>query len=55
MPTIFLLLQRVHEKVNDSAMKLNYSEPKIFTEGVEINSWSKHSAKDKKDAFSKKY
>ena len=55
MPSFFLLLQRVHEKVHDSAMKLNYSEPKIFTGGVDISAWSKLSAKDKREALSKKW
>jgi integrase len=55
MSSFFSLLQRVHEKVHDSAMKLNYSEPKIFTGGVDVNAWSKLSAKDKKDALSKKW
>lgn len=36
-------------------MKLNYSEPKIFTGGVDINSWSKLSASAKKDALSKSW
>jgi integrase len=36
-------------------MELNYSEPKIFTGGVDINTWSKLSAKDKKSALSKKW
>ena len=48
MSSFFLLLQRVHDKVHDSAMKLNYSEPKIYTGGVDATSWSKLSAKDKK-------
>jgi integrase len=55
MSSFFLLLQRVHDKVHDSAMKLNYSEPKIFTGGVDITSWSKLSAKDKKTALSKSW
>jgi integrase len=55
MPSFFLLLQRVHDKVHDSAMKLNYSEPKIFTGGVDIGAWSKLSAKDKKAALSKSW
>ena len=55
MSSFFLLLQRVHDKVHDSAMKLNYSEPKIFTGGVDITSWSKLSAKEKKTALSKSW
>ncbi|QNM86762.1 site-specific integrase [Polaribacter pectinis] len=55
MSSFFLLLQRVHDIVHDSAMKLNYSEPKIYTGGVDIASWSKLSAKDKKAALSKSW
>ncbi|QXP70672.1 site-specific integrase [Polaribacter sp. R2A056_3_33] len=55
MSTFFLLLQRVHDKVHDSTMKLNYSEPKIFTGGVIIGDWSKLSKKDKKEALSKSW
>lgn len=36
-------------------MKLNYSEPKIFTGGVDIGAWSKLSKKDKKEALSKNW
>ena len=55
MPSFFLLLQRVHDKVHDSAMKLNYSEPKIFTGSIDITSWSKLPAKEKKIALSKSW
>ena len=55
MSSFFLLLQRVHDKVHDSAMKLNYSEPKIYTGGVDINSWSKLSQKEKNLALSKSW
>ncbi|MFC2109969.1 hypothetical protein ACFLRU_00455 [Bacteroidota bacterium] len=37
MSSIFLLLQKVHDNVHDSAMKLNYSEPNIYTGGVDIS------------------
>jgi integrase len=55
MPSILLLLQRVHDRVHDCTMKLNYSEPKIFTGGVPIAAWSKLSAKDKRAALSKSW
>jgi hypothetical protein len=55
MSSFSLLLHAVHEKVHGLPMKLNYSEPKIFTGGVDINLWSKLSAKDKKTALSKKW
>lgn len=55
MSSFLLLLQRVHERVHVLPMKLNYSEPKIFTGGVDINSWSKLSASAKKEALSKSW
>lgn len=55
MSSIFLLLQRVHEKVHSFPMKLNYSEPKIYTGGVNISSWSKLSTKEQKKALSKSW
>ena len=55
MPSFFLLLQRVHDRVHDLPMKLNYSEPKIYTGGVDITAWSKLSAKAKKEALLKKW
>jgi hypothetical protein len=36
-------------------MKLNYSEPKIYTGGANINNWSRLSVKDKNEALSKKW
>ncbi|PKG44352.1 integrase, partial [Psychroflexus sp. MES1-P1E] len=36
-------------------MKLDCSEPKIFTGGVDINSWSKLSNREKKEALSKRW
>lgn len=55
MSSFFLLLQRVHDRVHVLPMKLNYSEPKIFTGGVDINGWSKLSPKEKKDALAKSW
>ncbi|WP_397446907.1 tyrosine-type recombinase/integrase [Polaribacter sp. R77954] len=55
MPSFFLLLQGVHDRVHDLPMKLNYSEPKIYTGGVDITAWSKLSAKAKKEALSKRW
>ena len=34
-------------------MKMNYSEPKIYTGGVDISTWSRLNSIDKKDALSK--
>lgn len=61
MSKYFLVLQTVNETVNDFTiksinllpMKRNYSEPKIFTGGVEIAKWSKLSSKEKKEALEK--
>ncbi|QXP63284.1 tyrosine-type recombinase/integrase [Polaribacter sp. R2A056_3_33] len=49
----FLLLRTVHENVHALPMKLNYSEPKIYTGGVDISSWSKLNLKEKKAALDK--
>ncbi|NRD19507.1 site-specific integrase [Winogradskyella eckloniae] len=53
MSSIFLLLQNVHENVHGFPMKLNYSEPKIYTGGVDINTWSKLPKATQKDALKK--
>ena len=53
MSSIFLLLQNVHENVHDFPMKLNYSEPKIYTGGVDINTWSKLPKASQKAALNK--
>ena len=53
MSTILLLLQKVHENVHDFAMKLNFSEPKIFTGGVSISNWSSLSKAQQKEALEK--
>lgn len=55
MSSFFLLLQKVHDTVHDLPMKLNYSEPKIFTGGVDISKWSKLTYKEKKNALSKSW
>ena len=45
MPLSFLLLRTVNATVNATVnvftMKLNYSEPKIYTGGVDISTWSR--------------
>ncbi|QXP71278.1 tyrosine-type recombinase/integrase [Polaribacter sp. R2A056_3_33] len=53
MSISFLLLRTVNATVNVLPMKLNYSEPKIYTGGVPISSWSKLSLQEKKVALSK--
>jgi hypothetical protein len=40
MSISFLLLRNVHETVHVLTIKLNYSEPKIYTGGVDISTWS---------------
>ncbi|WP_047247497.1 tyrosine-type recombinase/integrase [Maribacter thermophilus] len=53
MPSISVLLSNVHKNVPVFNMKLNYSEPKIYTGGVDIKQWSKLSTKEKKAALRK--
>ncbi|MFC4267350.1 tyrosine-type recombinase/integrase [Polaribacter marinivivus] len=53
MPLSFLLLRTVNATVNVFSMKLNYSEPKIYTGGVDISQWAKLSSLTKKEALSK--
>ncbi len=48
-----LLLSTVYDNVYGFNMKLNYSEPKFYTGGVNIKGWFKLSAKKKKEALSK--
>jgi len=53
MSTISLLLRTVHENVHVFNMKLNYSEPKIYTGGVTIAKWSTLSKSQQKQALDK--
>lgn len=53
MSSILLLLQNVHENVHVFKMKPNYSEPKIYTGGVDINKWNKLSKEEQKAALEK--
>jgi len=53
MYSILLLLQTVHETVHDLSMKLNFSEPKIYTGGVQITDWHKCSKAEQKQALAK--
>lgn len=55
MSTILLLLRTVHENVHDFKMKLNFSEPKIFTGGVSVSDWSKLSKPEKEAALEKEW
>lgn len=53
MSPILLLLQNVHENVHVFKMKINFSEPKIFTGGVAISMWNKLSKEQQNDALAK--
>ena len=53
MSTILLLLQTVHSTVHDLQMKSNFSEPKIYTGGIDINQWNKYSKEEQQIALSK--
>ena len=53
MSLSFLLLRTVNATVNVLTMKLNYSEPKIFTGGVDSSTWSSLTSQQKKTALSK--
>ena len=53
MSSIFLFLQNVYENVHVLPMKSNYSEPKIFTGGVDVNLWSKLTNMEKRLALNK--
>jgi len=50
-----LLLRTVHENVHDFKMIQPYSNPKIYTGGVDILGWSKLSKAQKSDALSKEW
>jgi hypothetical protein len=57
MSKYFLVSQTVNDlafiSIKKSMTKSNFSSPKIFTGGVNINDWKKLSAEDKKQALSK--
>ncbi|NQY07534.1 MAG: site-specific integrase [Flavobacteriaceae bacterium] len=53
MSNISLLLLNVHANVYNLSMKLNYSEPKIYTGGVDIKNWSKLTKEEQQVALNK--
>lgn len=53
MSSISVLLLNVHRNEPTFRMKLNYSEPKIYTGGVDIDQWRKLTKKEKTDALGK--
>jgi len=55
MSSISILLRTVNENVNVFKMKLNYSEPKIFTGGVNISLWSNLNRLEQKEALKKQW
>jgi integrase len=55
MSSISLLLLKVHDNVHELTMKLNYSDPKFYTGGVNISKWSSLSKTEKKSALSKNW
>jgi integrase len=55
MSSISLLLLKVHDRVHDLTMKVNYSEPKLYTGGVNISDWKKLSKTEKESALSKSW
>ena len=50
---ISLLLLKVHENVHVFNMKFNFSEPKIYTGGANIDDWPKLSKEQRKKALEK--
>ena len=53
MPITSLLLHTVNTSVNVFDMKLNFSEPKIYTGGIKISEWSKLTKSEKEKALKK--
>ncbi|WP_047544861.1 tyrosine-type recombinase/integrase [Psychroserpens sp. Hel_I_66] len=51
MSAISLLLQNVHESVHDFKMKPRFSEPKLYTGGVDISKWSRLTRKEQQAAL----
>ncbi|TLF47121.1 tyrosine-type recombinase/integrase [Maribacter aurantiacus] len=55
MSNISLLLLKVHENVHVFNMKLNFSEPKIYTGGVNIDDWPRLTKEQRKKAMEKQW
>ena len=53
MSSISILLHRVHKIVHDSRMKPRFTEPKLYTGGVDVSGWSRLSKSDKEKALLK--
>jgi hypothetical protein len=54
MSTFYAILRAVHDNVHSLPMK-QFSDPKIYTGGVDINKWSELTAEQKKKALSKRW
>ena len=57
MSKILSILQIVNETVNDFTLKSkrNFTEPKIYTGGIEITKWSKYSKAEQQEALEKNW
>jgi hypothetical protein len=55
MSVISLILPNVYENVHVFKMKCNYSEPKIYTAGVNVPNWSSLSKSEQKKALNKEW
>ena len=55
MPEISVFLAAVHDFVHDSTMKKDFSQPKIFTGGVDFSQWANLSLEDKSSALKKEW
>lgn len=57
MPNILLLLQTVHQNVHQTVhilpIKKKFTQPKIYTGGVDITLWNQHSKVEQNNALSK--
>lgn len=53
MSNVSLFLQNVHKNVHGFNMKRTFSEPRIYTGGIDPKSWSRLSRKEQQDALSK--
>ena len=57
MPNILLLLQTVHQNVHQTVhilpIKKKFTQPKIYTGGVDITLWNQHTKEEQNNALSK--
>ena len=55
MSAISVYLTAVHDFVHDSSMKHNFSEPKIYSGGVDLSKWNAYSKAEQKTALDKEW